>query len=270
MSWPEPGIHPNIAEAEYHAAAPASHSTIRSWIKPRKLGRVGLIGSATHALWLEGRAAFDERYISVDEDFDLRPRAGRERAAEIIGDSGKELLRFKERSLVERMFMALGRSDEAQQLIAAPGINELSVVGQFEGFSQMYRARIDMQRRASLWDLKTTNEINEAQWIDAEVKYGYFNQAAWYSALYAAVTGDQLPFGFVCVSKIEPHNVWTRIVPNHLMAVGHRWREDVLTLYERYIPKEMRDGKLTKRRQVVASPVGGTAGDCSGTEGREE
>ncbi len=240
-SWPGCGVHKGVSEQAYRAHPAQSHSGIRHWIKPRSLGRVGVIGHATHTLTLEGRAALDARYLSVDEDFDLRTREGKERATELIGDSGKELLRHKERALVERMFAALNSHELARKILDAPGENEVSLIGKFEGFEQEYKARLDMVRRRSVWDLKTTNHVNEQQWLDSEVDYGYTNQGDWYSSLNAALAQDHLPFGFVCVSKREPHNVWIRQVPNQLMALGRKWREDVLTLYERYVPKEMRN-----------------------------
>ncbi|NQT36072.1 MAG: PD-(D/E)XK nuclease-like domain-containing protein [Planctomycetes bacterium] len=234
------GAWPGLPEKTYRSHPAISHSDVRHWIKPRSLGRVGIIGSATHALALEGRAALEAQYISVDEDFDLRTYEGKQHAAELIGNSGKELLRHKERALVERMFHALGTHPQARKILDAPGENEVSLVSCFDGFGQTYKARLDMVRRASEWDLKTTSYINEQQWLDSEVEFGYINQAEWYASLYAALTGEYRPFGFLCVSKREPHNVWTRLVPNQLMALGRKWREDVLTLYERYVPKEMR------------------------------
>ena len=102
---------------------------------------------------------------------------------------------------------------------------------------------LDMVREKSIWDLKTTSHVNEAMWLDSEVDYGYINQAEWYASLYAALNGTYKPFCFLCVSKREPHNVWIRKVPNHLMAMGRQWRQDVLRLYERYCPREMRDAQ---------------------------
>jgi hypothetical protein len=255
-SWPEDGPEVGIGkwsampEKLYRSHSAISHSDIRHWIKPRKLGRVGIIGSATHTLVLEGRAALDARFLSVDCDFDLRPTAGRERAAELLGDSGKELLRHKERALVERMYAAIGSHPTARKILDAPGENEVSLIGSFEGFGHEYKARLDMVRAKSDWDLKTTSHVNEQQWLDSEVKFGYINQGEWYSSLHASLIHDYRPFGFVCVSKREPHNVWIRRVPNQLMALGHQWREDVLTLYERYVPKEMRSGKFKRGRQA--------------------
>jgi hypothetical protein len=261
------GVWPGMPEKAYRAHSAAGHSDIRHWIKPRKLGRVGIIGSATHTLALEGRAALDAQYLSIDEDFDLRTAAGKERAAELVGDSGKELLRHKERALVERMFAALGSHDVARRVLTTPGENEVSLIGKFEGCKQEYKARLDIVREKALWDLKTTNHVNEQQWLDSEVDFGYINQAEWYSSLYAALTHGHLPFVFVCVSKREPHNVWVRRVPNQLMALGRKWREDVLTLYERYIPKEMRSGKLRRSGQTDAGPAEGPQATEAGEKG---
>jgi hypothetical protein len=271
--WPDDGeevgigVWSDMPEHLYRSHSAASHSSIRHWIKPKKLGRVGIIGSATHTLALEGREALDARFLSADCDFDMRTREGKERAAELLGDSGKELLRQKERALVERMFDALGSHPTARRILDAPGENEVSLIGSFEGFAQEYKARLDMVRAKSIWDLKTTNHVNEDQWLDSEVDFGYINQAAWYASLYAALTREYRPFGFVCVSKREPHNVWIRKVPNHLMALGNQWRNDVLTLYERYVPKEMRSGKLKRSGQADSGAAEGQEGNQASEKG---
>lgn len=254
--WPDDapevgaGCWDGMPEKVYRRHTAVSHSDIRHWLKPRKLGRAGIIGSAVHALVLEGRAALDAQFLSVDEDFDMRTTAGKERGAELLGDSGKVLLRRKERAEVELLFNELGSSKGARVILGKPGGNEVSVVSAFDGFDQTYKARIDMVRGTSLWDLKTTSCVNEDDWVDSEVKFGYIHQAEWYSSLYAALTGEHLPFRFLCVSKQAPHNVWARAVPNELMALGRKWREDMLTLYERYVPKEMRSGAKRKRSGV--------------------
>lgn len=265
--WPEDGpevgigVWPGMPEKLYRSHSAVSHSDIRNWIKARKLGRIGVIGSALHVLVLEGRAALDARFVSVDCDFDMRTVEGKERAAELIGDSGKELLRYKERALVERMFTALGSHELARKLLSTAGEEELSLVSSFEGFEQTYKARLDIDRPNTIWDLKSTNHVNEEQWADAEVDYGYIHQGEWYASLYAALTKQYKPFGFLCVSKREPHNVWLRRVPEQLMALSRKWREDVLTLHERYVPKEMRSGKLKRSGQVVAGVSEGQEGN---------
>ena len=264
-AWPEDaedvgiGPWPDMPEKVYRKHPAVSHSDIRHWLKPRNLGRAGVVGSATHTLAMEGRAALEARYVTAGENFDLRTREGKEKAAELVGDSGKELLRFKERALVERMFAALAADPMGRKVLDAPGQNELSLVGLFEGFGQTYKARIDMERRLSNWDLKTTSYVNEEEWLQAEVAYGYINQAEWYSSLYAALTGERRQFWFLCVSKREPHNVWTRRVPDELLAHSRKWREDILTLYERYVPKEMRHGTKRIRRGAGEGP-GSSAG----------
>jgi hypothetical protein len=239
------GIIPGLPDPDYRSDPAVGHSDIRHWLHPKRLGReAALIGHATHTLVIEGRVALEERFVSADCDFDLRTCEGKERMAELVGDSGKELLRHKERALVERLAAAVWGHDEAKKILQAKGEQELTVIGKFPGFEQLYKCRIDLQRRASIWDLKTTSYVNEEQFRDAEVDYGYINQLEWYGSLYAAVAGKWLLPGSICVSKREPHNVWIRYpheIPNQLMAMARKWRVDVLTLYERYVPPEMRE-----------------------------
>jgi hypothetical protein len=241
------GVWPGIPEPDYRSDPAVGHSDIRHWLHPRKLGReAATIGHATHTLVIEGNGALEQQFVLADCDFDLRTAAGKEKAAELVGDSGKELLRYKEHQLVHRLADAVWNDRQAKTILDAPGEHELTVVGKFPGFEQFYKCRIDLQRRASIWDLKTTNYVNEEQFRDAEVEYGYINQLEWYATLYAAVIGEWLPPGCICVSKRSPHNVWLRKpndIPNQLIAMAAKWRSDVLTLYERYVPKEMREVK---------------------------
>lgn len=241
------GVWPGVPEHRYRSHPAVGHSDIRHWLHPRKLSReAATIGRATHTLIIEGNAALEEQFVLADCDFDLRGAAGKAKKAELIGDTGKELLRPKEQKLVRRLAQAVWEDARAAQILSAPGDSELTVVGKFPGFKQFYKCRIDLRRRVSIWDLKTTSYINEQQFRDAEVEYGYVNQLEWYASLYAGQVGEWLPPGCICVSKREPHNVWLRMpsdIPNQLIAMAAKWRADVLTLYERYVPKEMREAK---------------------------
>ena len=90
-----------------------------------------------------------------------------------------------------------------------------------------------MKRRKCLADLKTTGYRTAAEFKDAIVKFGYASQAAFYVDLYASVTGEYLPWVFVCVSK-DTFDVWYEVMTNEQLAFGRRWYQDVLTLYERH------------------------------------
>lgn len=262
------GIYPGIPEPEYRGDPATGHSDIRHWLRPKNINRTAaIVGTGTHTLWMEGPTALRDRFVCTKQNPDLRTIEGKERAAELVGDSGKELLRGKEWDLVTRCVAALQESREATAILKAGGENELTVIGKFPDFEQLYKCRIDLQRRASIWDIKTTSYVNEQQFRDAEVEYGYINQLEFYAALYAAVTGKWLPPGCICVSKREPHNVWLRYphdISNQLMAMATKWRVDMLTLYERYVPAEMRAAArehATKRRSLNGETTEGTNHD---------
>ena len=229
------GVYDGLPDGDYRQDPATGHSDIRHWIRPKKLNRQAVVvGRAVHALWLEGPEAFRDRFVTTTENPDLRTREGKARMAELVGDSGKELLRGKEWDLTIRCVGAI---------LKAPGENELAVIGRFPDFQHTYKCRLDLKRRASIWDLKTTQHVNEQDFRKAEVEYGYINQLEWYASLYAAVAGKWLPPGCICVSKEAPHNVWVRYphqIPNQLMAMATKWRKDMLTLYERYVPPEIR------------------------------
>jgi hypothetical protein len=247
------GIWPDVPERTYHDHTAVGHSTIRNWIQPKKLGRAGVVGSATHCLALEGRSAYTKKFVVATQDLDLRTTEGKRAAVELVGDSGKTLLKRAEATLVERMSSALRNNSLSRRVIDAPGDNEVTAISRFPGFRHLYKCRIDMERKA-IWDLKTTILVNEDEWLDKVdkriekvVAFGYGHQAEWYQTLYHSLTGETKPFCFLCVSKREPHNVWMHRVQDYQLAFARAWREDVLHLYERYVPQEMTHAAKRKR-----------------------
>lgn len=88
----------------------------------------------------------------------------------------------------------------------APARSELTAIAEIDGV--MCRAMIDHapeDPRQPLWDLKTTMDASPAAIMRAIMAYGYDVQAAHYTEVWKAATGEDRNFQFVFVEKDAPH-----------------------------------------------------------------
>ena len=236
---PTIGVYADIPDADYRKWDAVSKSDLDSFVNPRKpKGRNMLIGSVLHAMLLEGAIATSERYASSPE-FDLRTKEGKAGFAAFEAKTGKLAIRPKEKLQIAAMYHAVRNHEDAVKIIDAEGQNEVSVIGQLEGFSVMSRARIDMVRRGCISDLKTTGERDAGAFKNSKAKFKYNVQAAYYGDLHAQVSGEgYMPFVHICVSsrpdpETDEHEVWVEEMGWDEVAYGRQHYEDLLILYER-------------------------------------
>lgn len=225
-----------MEDDEYRRADGISKSDLNKWITGEgPKGRHLLIGSVLDSWITRSKEYMAQHYCTAPEDYDLRTTAGKINLQEFEeSQGGKKALRPKERALVVRLYNALMANSDARAIIEAQGRNQLACFAKLEGFNSLSKCLIDFERRMPLIDLKTTGYADEQEFKQAIVDYGYTAQAAYYTDIYAALTGEYRSFYFLCVSKRDDHKVWlTQATPGQ-MAHGRRWYQDVLTLYERY------------------------------------
>lgn len=250
MSEYAPGVYTGMPDEEYFAIDALSRTDLTSWIKPYKGDpRVLIVGSALHSAVL--MSDFEEKYICPPKDhplenFKLNRNDGKRYELDLRTTSGRIPLKKKEWDAVMTWRNAIGLDAEAWGLIeGATGI-EVVVVGRFPHSDLLCKAKIDVVRPNSLIDIKTTSCADAREFQQAIVKYGYANQAAWYLDLYAEVTGtdkgaDSLPrrWAFLCVGK-DTHDVWVHTLDwteQHgwdILSHGRQWRQDMMTIFERY------------------------------------
>ena len=231
------GVHNGILDTDYRELPHVSKSDLDKWVKgdDDKKGRHLLVGTALHTAVLEGGDKYRELYHVADVNFKLNTNVGKQTHIDLVVDNpGKLILRPQEHELVIDMARALKAHPEAAAILEADRPVEQTIIGTLPDFTVTSKCRIDKVCAGFLMDVKTSGYMCESDFINAMIDYGYHAQAAYYTDLYEAVTGDRKRFRFLCVSKGGDNSVWIIDISNQLLAAGRAYYRSILTLYERY------------------------------------
>lgn len=201
-----------------------------------------VVGRAAHVLILEGREAYEARYAvggpvnpKTGEPYGSRTKAFREWAE----SHERSVPLDAQAALIEDMSGSVNAHEEASALLAE-GIADGVVRAEYRGLP--CQARLDwLNPRRGIVDLKTCDNLD---WLQTDARlYGYAHQLAFYRAVVAVATGDDLPVYLIAVEKREPFRcgVW---------SMG----EDVLELARR--ENEEAISRLTVCRQLGQWPTG--------------
>ena len=220
MKIDRPGIYPDLSDAAYHAD-PAPEPSLSSTIARCLIGRSPLhawtahprlnpayqprvseafdIGNVCHRLLL-GRGA---EFAVVDAP-DWTRKADRE-ARDAARAAGQVPI------LADQYQRALDMRTAATDALADFGI-DLSVMQREVAFVAQIddvwcRARLDAWDGRTIYDYKTCISAAPDACIRAAASYGYDTQAAWYSSVVEAVTGETPRFRFIFQEKEPPHEV---------------------------------------------------------------
>lgn len=211
-------------------------------------------GSAYHSLILEP-VAFYESYFFLDPSKKPNPnkdyRDGENKKwkdAKVSENSGRTLLTTEIWEQLHDMAKAL-QTYEGFAFILRDGIAEESFFGEFDGMP--VRVRPDYLTQFGIVDLKTTTDASPEGFGKIIANSKYHVQAALYSDVIAAFTGEVLPFFFLAQEKTAPFVAQMYLVPEWLIEQGrYEYREalhslriaretDVWTAYQ---GEEERDG----------------------------
>lgn len=168
-----------------------------------------LLGRAAHALILEGRESYEDRYAfggpinpKTGEPFGTRTKAFEEWAAA----KGTPVLTHEQMALIENLNAAVHAHEHAAALLS-DGVAEGVIRADYCGTP--CQARFDwLSPRRGIVDLKTCDTLDYLQ-LDAR-NYGYVHQLAFYRSLLTAVSGTIVPVHIIAVEKREPFRcgVW--------------------------------------------------------------
>jgi hypothetical protein len=168
-----------------------------------------MIGEATHVRILEGRDAFDARYVW---DSPINPTTGAP-----YGSTTKKYTDWKKAQKrivltrtqvlgIEELTAGVKRNPHANKLLSS-GQAEAVVRGFFEGLK--CQIRIDwFNPDHGIVDLKTCSDLD---WFEYDAKkYKYDIQTTFYREVLQAVTGYFVPVHIIAVEKQEPYRcgVW--------------------------------------------------------------
>ena len=151
------------------------------------------------------------------------------------GATGKIPIRKAEKQTIDYLIQSVEDHPVSSKILAAKGDNELAVFHDLCGV--WCKGLIDKVAtlkggRQALIDWKTTGCQSEQEFKDSIYRFGYDVQGAFYINLYQCVTGEWLPFYWVCVSK-RTYETWVLKLSHDQYTTGKRWYEDMLTVYER-------------------------------------
>ena len=214
---PDHGWHLGVPDGVYHQqwTAVSRSNLVRVLRSPAHAkadqgppsGRALVVGSACHALALEGPEAYAARY-AVAPKVDRRTKAGKATwSAFSEGAGDRAVLTAAEGEQVEAMAMAACGFGPFAALFVGPHEAEGSMVWTDEDSGLLCKARPDLAAPGVLVDFKTSRDARPRPFARDAVEYGLDMQAAFYLDGWRAVHGEELRFAFCVVEKTAPHGV---------------------------------------------------------------
>lgn len=184
------------------------------------------MGSALHALRLEGRERFDSEFIIRPEGLDGRTKAGKDWLERAEAD-GRTALTHDEGQIVSAMSEAVGEHLMVRQILKQ-GSPEVT----FRMLAQRWgnlpvQVRVDWlygdAKEPAIYDLKKTASIDK--WQRSVLDYGYHRQAMLYQWVVMNMMDLQRPppFTFIVVEDSPPHRVQLFELHDDFLALA--WQE---------------------------------------------
>jgi hypothetical protein len=233
----EPGIYPDMDDAEYFALPSLSHSDCKTLLdSPAKFDHLRrnpkdaqaptadmLFGSAVHSFVLGGPTV-----VAIEADNFKSPKT-REQRDEVLAAGSIPLLRAD----YDRAFdCAESVRSHALGLKLLDNADHLEVVTVWDDNGIERRAKIDGVTGRIVWDLKTTYDANTDAFGRSAAKYGYHSQSAFYMDAARACLGiDDPEFLFVVVEKRPPHLVNVIKLSDYAVDLGAKRVARALDLY---------------------------------------
>ena len=191
------------------------------------------MGTALHALSLDGEKAFDATYIKKPEDVKLNTKEGKEWKAsvgrkKVLTTGGKD----DPWNSVQGMAKSLRRLEwfnpDQKDYIKH---NEVSIYWEEAGVH--CKARLDrvLIEEGIVLDLKTTDSVEPELFTKKVVSLGYDFQAAYYARAAEIAYGKPFKFIFVAVERKAPYTVDLFEVAPDMMAEGMYKVEKALESY---------------------------------------
>lgn len=206
------GIASHMLQGFYRTPAHAKEAMLHPFAGSKEQE----FGAALHTRVLEPHL-FEGLYL-VAPKVDRRTRAGKETWAEFeVEARGRFLLEAGDRDRIEDIARSVERHPAAQEILAAPGMNEVTViwdqrVEHEDDYSVVRaRARLDILRHIAddtwIWDLKTTQDASQRGFERQVAQYHYNMQLGWYSLGLDALNPAPRRAGFIAVEKERPFAV---------------------------------------------------------------
>lgn len=244
-----PGIFGNIDESTYHAddslapdlgrslsvhgglklldRSPLAFKWDRDHPEQRKQSTAFDFGRAAHAMILGAGAEI----VTVAAD-DYRTAAARDARDKAYADGHIPVLPAERETLEALRAAVLSHPIAGNIFNNGKAEQSLYWVDDVEGVT--CRARVDWIHPKALVDLKTTSDSSDDGYPNSAARYGYYEQAEFYSRGWLALTGEALPFVHVVVENAAPFIVRVLRLDDPAALEWARRRNDAaLRLYAR-------------------------------------
>lgn len=176
-----------------------------------------VFGSAFHAL-VESRAAFEGQFAQAP---DCRRGTNEWKAAE-AKHAGKRLLKIEQIKRLEDM-LAVFLGHRWLRRAVLEGINPPVSEETFYWFrdGHLCKCRADLfVSEFAIIDIKVTHDARRDAFERTIRSFDYHRRAAWYVDGVHAVTGDVLPYVFVCIESTDPHAIGVYAADDQMVSLG--------------------------------------------------
>jgi hypothetical protein len=220
-----------MTDPEYRKASGISHSALRAFVgrEPKGNKRTLVKGTAFHKMVLRPNDAAEFGILETDPK--LNTAQGKAEMAEFEAETGLPGLKASEFWELKKLHSGLLHNKDVVRIIEATGSVEVCMFAEIVP-GVLSKGMADKITRGAIFDLKTTYAANEEEFMTSLAKFGYVNQAAHYQSLYMAITGEWLPFVWICCSTKTYECFIVQSTPL-LYHIGRSWCEDVLAMMEK-------------------------------------
>ena len=227
LPTPAPGFYEGVPEEDYHRWDAASQSLLTELaqghspahvqekiLNPSPPTEALLIGTAVHTRVLQPHL-FDNQVAEAPK-CDRRTKDGKAIWAEFVeGNEGKLVLKKEQMAQVKAMSVAVESHPAAHFIIQSEGpfegslVHALNIPFGVDTLQLRCKSRIDHYDRQleTIVDLKTTEDASQGAFERSMVKWGYHNQAGFYTSLMNAAGLPARHFVFIVVEKSPPYAV---------------------------------------------------------------
>ena len=224
-----------ITEADYHEArakyvtshglidfcrCPLAYHLRETGVMKRKESSGYALGSATHALVLEGQSVFDDQYTVADGP--INPKTdnpyGREtkKFAEWMATQDKAVVATADYAMMSEIRDNVMRHPKAVELLSH-GLPEGTIRATLEEVDM--QMRLDwFSDRSGITDLKTCLDLDRFEY-DAR-DYDYVRQLSVYAAGVMVSSGEIPQVHLIAAEKKEPYRVGVWRIPDELIETG--------------------------------------------------
>lgn len=249
MTVTEPGIYPDMSEAEYHGdpvpggslsstgarklLPPGCPAKYKAELAEARTSSTFDLGTAAHRLIL----GVGRQIVVVDAE-NWRTKAAQEQQKE-AREAGHVPVLTADWERVNAMADALRAHPLASAALdpARGGKPEQTLIAQDPDSGVWLRARLDWMPdphsaiRPVIFDYKTTKSAYPASFARSMYDFGYHIQAAFYADLYLALTGVDAPFLFIGQEKEPPYLVSVCQPDAEAMRAGRQKVREAIDIY---------------------------------------